>query len=104
MHVSERGGRVSAVRGADGVPEGGAGDALVDVGDALRHLGLRVAVVPLHPGVQVSIALLYRYKLVFACRMFLALFGCFRLGHDGGTRRVLAEASSERQAATECWL
>lgn len=43
-----------AVRGADGVPEGGAVDTLMDVGHARGHLGLSAHVVRLHTPLQVS--------------------------------------------------
>lgn len=49
------------VRGADGVPEGGAGHALVDVGHARRHLGLRRHVVLVHPHLQVTHQLILNF-------------------------------------------
>lgn len=41
------------VRGPHGVPEGGPVDTLVDVGHALRHLGLRRLVVHVYTHIQV---------------------------------------------------
>lgn len=46
---------VFSVRGGDSVPEGGAGDALVDVGHARVHLGLHSVMVPIYPRLQVSV-------------------------------------------------